>query len=400
MEAYIYDIVRTVRGKGSGKGSLHTVPPVYLVSFLLKHLQEKHQLNMELVDDLILGCVTPVGEQGGNIAKAVALESGYGTHLPGITVNRFCSSGLDAIAQAAAFVKAGYNNLVLAGGVESMSRIKIGTDGGIMFTDKEFISAHQLIPQGIAADLIATTYNYSREELDIYAAESQRRAHNAEVTGRFTSRINIMDSRGDLLLDHDESIRPAITAESLGELKPAFAYHENYGRLLEMIIQKYPGLQKVDHLHHAGNSCAVVDGAALALVGNKEIGQLLGIKPIARIRSVAVAGSDPTMMLTGPGPASLKAIAMAGMKKSDIDLYEINEAFAAVVIRCMEITGADHSIINVNGGAIAMGHPLGATGCMLAGTLLDELQRRDKECGLVTLCMGGGMGMAAVFERC
>jgi acetyl-CoA C-acetyltransferase len=399
MAAYVYDIARTVRGKGSGKGALHSTSPTQLVSFLLEYIRKKNNLDMRMVDDLILGCVTPIGEQGGNIAKAVAIASGYGDFLPGITINRFCSSGLDAMYQAASLVNSGFNDLVLAGGIESMSRVKIGTDGGIMFSDDEFCKKHGLVPQGIAADLIATKYGYTREALDEYALESQRRAHHAEVTGRFTSRINVTNPDGIMLLDHDESIRAGMSMNRLSELKPAFSYHENYSSVLETIIKKFPEIKEINHLHHAGNSCAVVDGAALSLIGSKEAGQKLGLKPIAEIKTVAICGSDPTLMLTGPGHASLKALSALGMTTKDIDLFEINEAFSSVVLRGMEMLDIDHSIVNVNGGAIAMGHPLGATGCMLAGTLLDELQLSGKARGLVTLCMGGGMGMAAIFER-
>jgi len=399
MDAYIYDIVRTVRGKGSVKGALHNLTSVFLASYLLKHLQKKHNLDVNLIDDLIIGCVTPIDEQGGNIAKAISFESGYGDHLPGITINRFCSSGLDAICQASSMIKAGYNNLIVAGGVESMSRVKIGSDGGLMFADNNFIRDHSLLPQGLAADLIATFYDYSRKQLDEYAAESQRRAYQAEISNYFTSRISVTNQDNTLLLDKDESIRPHITFDRLAEIKPAFAYHENYDLFVKIITEKFPQISNLKHLHHAGNSCAVVDGAALSIIGNKSIGDAIDIKPMARIKAIAISNSDPTLMLTGPGYATLKAMKMAKMNKNDIDLYEINEAFASVVLRCMEIIDIDHSKVNVNGGAIAMGHPLGATGCILTGILLDELIRRDKQCGLVTLCMGGGMGMAAIFER-
>ncbi len=399
MDSYIYDCVRTVRGKGSVKGSLHSLTSVYLASYLFKHLQKKHNLDAKLIDDLIIGCVTPINEQGGNVAKAISFESGYGDQLPGITINRFCSSGLDAICQASSMIKAGYNELIIAGGVESMSRVKIGSDGGLMFEDKQFIHDHSLLPQGLAADLIATFYDYSREQLDEYAAESQRRAYQAEISNYFSSRISVTDINNILLLDRDESIRPHITFDKLAEIKPAFSNYENYDLFIKVIREKFPQIGSVKHLHHAGNSCAVVDAAALSIVGNKSVGAALSIKPIAKIKAIAISNSDPTLMLTGPGYAALKALKMAKMNKSDIDLYEINEAFAAVVLRSMEIIDIDHAIVNVNGGAIAMGHPLGATGCILTGVLLDELIRRDKQCGLVTLCMGGGMGMAAIFER-
>jgi acetyl-CoA C-acetyltransferase len=398
-EAYIYDIVRTVRGKGSGKGSLHHLNSVYLSSFLVKNLKAKHHLDIDLVDDLILGCVTQIDEQGGNIAKAVSLDIGHGFSLPGYTVNRFCASGLDAMCQAVNSIKAGANQLVLAGGVESMSRVKIGIDGGAMFADEAFIREHILLSQGMSADLIATLNRYNRDELDAYALESQRRAHEAELRANFPSRIPVVNPDGSVALDRDEITRGTMTMERLGELKAAFSYHPDYEELLGRVKAKYSDVDQIQHLHHAGNSCAVADGAALSLIGNAEMGKKMGIKPVAKIKSMAIAGSDPTLMLTGPGPASLKALKMAGMSSRDIDLFEINEAFSAVVLRCMETLKVDHSVVNVNGGAIALGHPLGATGCMLVGSLLDSMVELDKETGLVTLCMGGGMGMGVVIER-
>ncbi len=396
--AYIYDTIRTVRGKGSGKGSLHHLSPLYLTSFLVNHLKNKHHLDLDLVDDLILGCVTQLGEQGGNIAKAVTLDVGHGFHLPGYTVNRFCASGLDAMCQAMFSINSGINNLVLAGGVESMSRVKIGLDEGAMFADSIFTEKHVLLSQGMSADLIATLNGYTRAELDKYAMESQRRASEAEAKGQFISRIPVLNPDGTIALDKDEIIRDSMSMERLRELKPAFGYHPNYDNLAKAAIKKYTGVSKIEPLHHAGNSCAVADGSALSLIGNKAVGQKIGLAPIARIKTVAIQGSDPTLMLAGPGPASLKALKKAGMNVSDLDLLEINEAFSSVVLNCMETLKVDHSIVNINGGAISLGHPLGATGCMLVGSLIDSLLKSNKETGMVTLCMGGGMGMSVIIE--
>ncbi len=400
MEAYIYDVVRTVRGKGNRKGALMGTTPTQLLVTLLDKLRERNDFDPKLVEDFICGCVTQVMDQGANIAKTAAQQSGYGDHLCGVSLNRFCGSGLEAINQASAYVKSGFTDLMLAGGVESMSRVKMGADGGAMMMDPAVALKGHTIPQGVSADLIASKFGYSRRMVDEFAAESQRRAAAAEAAGYFAkSRIDITDENGFVLLNRDENIRIGTTADSLGTLKPSFEMMGQMAGFDDVAIQKYPEVAAINHVHHAGNSSAIVDGAAIALIGNKEIGERMGIKPRARIRSVGVVGTDPTMMLVGPAPASRKALKKAGMHKSDIDLYEINEAFAAVAMRFMEDLGVDHSITNVNGGAIALGHPLGATGCMITGTLLDELERRDLSTGLATLCIGGGMGIATIIER-
>jgi acetyl-CoA C-acetyltransferase len=400
MEAYIYDAIRTVRGKGNRKGALIGITPVQLVTQLLVELKEKHQLDPERVEDVILGCVTQVMDQGANIAKTAAQQSGYGDHLCGVTLNRFCGSGLEAINQAAAYVKSGFSELLIAGGVESMSRVKMGSDGGAIMIDPRVALPGHIVPQGISADLIAAKYGFSRDDVDQFAYESQMRATQAEKEKRFTSRLPVKDINGLPVLETDENIRPGTTKEKLGELQPAFAMMGQMGGFDAVAIDRYPEVEEIPHVHHAGNSSAIVDGAALALVGSKAAGDALGLKPRARVRSVAVYGTDPTIMLTGPAPASRKALRIAGMEKEDIDLFEVNEAFATVPLRFMQDLGVPYDKVNVNGGAIALGHPLGATGCMLMGTLLDELERQDKSTGLVTLCIGGGMGIATIVERC
>lgn len=400
MEAYIYDIVRTVRGKGNRKGALMGTTPTQLLVTLLDKLRERNDFDPKLVEDFICGCVTQVKDQGANIAKTAAQQSGYGDHLCGVSLNRFCGSGLEAINQASAYVKSGFTDLMLAGGVESMSRVSMGADGGAMMMDPAVALKGHTIPQGVSADLIASKFGYSRRMVDEFAAESQRRAAAAEAAGYFAkSRIDVKDENGFVLLNRDENVRLGTTADSLASLKPSFAMMGQMAGFDDVAIQKYPEVAAINHVHHAGNSSAIVDGAAIALIGNKEIGERMGIKPRARIRSVGVVGTDPTIMLVGPAPASRKALKKAGMHKSDIDLFEINEAFAAVAMRFMEDLGVDHSVTNVNGGAIALGHPLGATGCMITGTLLDELERRDLSTGLATLCIGGGMGIATIIER-
>lgn len=400
MEAYIYDIVRTVRGKGNKKGSLFGTTPTQLLVTLLTELRERNDFDPALVEDFICGCVSQVMDQGANIAKTAAMQSGYGEHLCGVSLNRFCGSGLEAINQASAYVKSGFTDLMLAGGVESMSRVKMGSDGGALMMDPNVAINNHVIPQGVSADLIASKYGYSRNDVDAFAAESQRRAANAEKNGYFKkSRINVEDENGFLLLDHDENIRVGTTIETLSGLNPSFAMMGELAGFDAVAIQKYPEVAAINHVHHAGNSSAIVDGAAIALIGNKEIGEKMGLKPRAKIISVGVTGADPTIMLTAPAPSSRKALKKAGMTKSDLDLVEINEAFASVALRFMEDLGVDHSICNVNGGAIALGHPLGATGCMITGTLLDELERRDLNTGLATLCIGGGMGIATIIER-
>ena len=398
MEAYIYDAVRTVRGKGNKKGSLNSVTPAELATQVLKSLKERNDLDTEQVEDVILGCVAQVKDQAANIAKFAAQNSGYGDHLCGVTLNRFCGSGLEAINQAAAYVRAGFSNMIVAGGVESMSRVPMGSDGGGFLMDPVGIN-DKLVPQGISADLIASKYGYSRADVDKFAYTSQMRATQAESDNRFNSRIEVKDINGLTVLNTDENIRPTTTVETLAGLQPSFAMMGEMGGFDAVAIDKYPEIEEIQHVHHAGNSSAIVDGAAVALVGNKATGEAMGLKPRFKIRAAAVLGTDPTIMLIGPAPASKKALKQAGMEVSDIDLFEVNEAFAAVPMYFMEQMGVDHSKINVNGGAIALGHPLGATGCMLTGTLMDELERRDLNTGLVTLCIGGGMGIATIIER-
>ena len=399
MEAYIYDTVRTVRGKGNKKGALNTVTPTHLVTLCLKDLKEKHDLDPSLVEDVILGCVTQIMDQGANIAKTAAMQSGYGDHLCGVTLNRFCGSGLEAINQASAYVKAGFSDLLIAGGVESMSRVKMGSDGGALMMDPAVALPGHVIPQGISADLIASKYGYSRNDVDSFAVESQRRATAAEEAGYFKSRIDVTDVNGVTMLAKDENVRPSTSLEALSGLQPSFAMMGEMGGFDAVAIDRYPEIEFIDHVHHAGNSSAIVDGAAVALVGNEEVGKKLGLKPRAKIRAIGVTGVDPTIMLTGIAPASRKALGKAGMEVGDIDLWEINEAFAVVPMRAMDDLGVSHDKVNVNGGAIALGHPLGSTGCMLMGTLIDEMERQDKGTGLVTLCIGGGMGIATIIER-
>ena len=399
MEAYIYDAMRTVRGKGNRKGALNGITPTYLMTQLLKEMRSKHNYDPKLIEDLILGCVTQIMDQGANIAKTAAQQSGYGDHLCGVTLNRFCGSGLEAVNQAAAYVKSGFSELIMAGGVESMSRVKMGSDGGALMMDPNVALPGHIVPQGISADLIASKYGFSRNDVDEFAYTSQMRATQAQSENRFDSRIPISDLNGITVLDTDENIRPNTTVEALAGLDPSFAMMGEMAGFDAVAIDRYPEVEAIDHVHHAGNSSAIVDGAAIALVGNKEAGEKMGLRPRAKILSVAVAGADPTIMLTAPAPASRKALQKIGMDKNDIDLYEVNEAFAVVPMRFMQDLGVAHDKINVNGGAIAMGHPLGATGCMLLGTLMDELERQDKSTGLVTLCIGGGMGIATVIER-
>ena len=400
MEAYIYDIIRTVRGRGNRKGALIGMTPTSLVTSLLVELKNRNQLDPQLVEDVILGCVTQIGDQGANIAKTAAQQSGYGDHLCGVTLNRFCGSGLESVNQAAAYVKSGFVDLIIAGGVESMSRVKMGSDGGALMMDPAVALPGHIIPQGVSADLIASKYGYSRNDVDTFAAISQQRAAAAEQAGRFSrSRIDIRDLNGVTVLNRDENIRPGTTVETLAGLDPAFAMMGQMAGFDSVAIDRYPEIETIHHVHHAGNSSAIVDGAAIALIGSKEMGEKLGLKPRAKIRAIGVTGADPTIMLTAPAPASRKALKKAGMDKNDIDLYEINEAFAAVALRFMDDLGVDHSKVNVNGGAIAMGHPLGATGCMILGTLLDELEDQGKATGLATLCIGGGMGIATIIER-
>ena len=399
MEAYIYDAVRTVRGKGNNKGALLGITPTELVKQTMINLKDKHNIDTTLVEDIILGCVTQVMDQAANIAKSAAQAADYGDHLCGVTLNRFCGSGLESINQAAAYIKSGYRDLIIAGGVECMSRVKMGSDGGGMFIDPDLAIPGNIIPQGISADLIASKYGYTREDTDKFAVESQKRAAKAEGSNYFKSRISVKDTNGIEILSTDENIRPDTNLNGLSSLMPAFEMIGTMGGFNDVALDKYPEVEKIDHVHHAGNSSAIVDGAAITLIGNKEIGEKLNLNPRFKILTAAIHGVDPTIMLTGPAPASMKALKQLGMKLSDIDLFEVNEAFSAIPMLFMEKTGVDPSIVNVNGGSIAMGHPLGATGCILTGTIMDEIERRDLNTGLITLCIGGGMGIATIIER-
>ena len=399
MEAFIYDAVRTVRGKGNNKGALLGVTPTELVKQTMVNLKDKHNIDTSLVEDIILGCVTQVMDQAANIAKSAAQAAEYGDHMCGVTLNRFCGSGLESINQASAYIKSGYKDLIIAGGVECMSRVKMGSDGGGMFIDPNLAIPGNIIPQGISADLIASKYGYTREDTDRFAVESQKRAAKADENNYFKSRISVVDNNGIEMLTTDENIRPDTDLNGLSGLMPAFEMIGGMGGFNEVALDKYPEVEKINHVHHAGNSSAIVDGAAITLIGNKDIGKKLNIKPRFKIITAAVHGVDPTIMLTGPAPASMKALKQSGMKLSDIDLFEVNEAFSAIPMLFMEKTGVDHSVVNVNGGSIAMGHPLGATGCILTGTIMDEIERRDMNTGLITLCIGGGMGIATIIER-
>jgi acetyl-CoA C-acetyltransferase len=399
MEAYIYDAVRTPRGKGKPDGALAHVRPVELLAHTFNAIRDRNGLDTGQVEDAIIGCVSPVKEQGANIAKAAAIEANYAETVAGVQVNRFCASGLEAVNMAAAYVMAGQADLLVAGGLESMSRVPIASDGGPMYDDREFIMKHGLVPQGISADLIASLYGYSRHQLDSFAARSHQKAAQAWAEGRFSRSILPIAAADGNLIDRDQMIRPTSTADTLGELKPAFQKLGEEVGFNMLALRKYPEVAKINHVHHAGNSSAIVDGAALTLIGNRAAGERAGIRPRARIRAMALTGTEPTIMLLGPAPVTRKALKKAGMNIGDIDLMEVNEAFAAVVLRFMDDIGADPDKVNVNGGAIAMGHPLGATGAMLLGTVLDELERQDKQTGLVTLCVGGGMGIATIIER-
>ena len=399
-EAFVYDALRTPRGRGKKTGSLYEVKPIDLVVGLLDEVKRRNPgLDPQRVDDVVLGVVTPVGDQGGDIAKAAALAAGYPETVAGVQLNRFCASGLEAVNQAAARVRSGFEDLILAGGVESMSRVPMGTDGGAWALDPATALATSFVPQGIGADLIATIEGYRREDVDTFAAESQSRAAKAQANGYFDrSIVPVKDINGLTVLDHDELIRPGTTVESLASLPPSFAGIGDQGGFDAVALEKYHWVEKIDHVHHAGNSSGIVDGAAIVAIGTEHVGQELGLTPRARIVSTAVSGADPTIMLTGPAPASRKALAKAGLSVDDIDLFEINEAFAAVAMRFMRDLDLPHDKVNVNGGAIAMGHPLGATGAMILGTLVDELARRDLKRGLATLCVGGGMGIATIVE--
>ncbi len=399
-EAFIYDAVRTPRGKGKKDGSLHEITPLQLASQVLEAVPNRMGIDKGEIEDVAFGCVSPVGEQGAVITRTAIIDAGYPEQTSGIQVNRFCGSGLEASNIAAAKVMSGECEIAIGGGVESMSRVPMGSDGGAMISDPAAAFEAYFIPQGISADLIATKYGFSRDDVDAYAVESHKRATKAWSEGRFDKSIMpVKDVMGLSVLDRDETIRPQTDMQALGALNPSFAMMgQNFG-FNEVAQLKYPEVEKINHVHHAGNSSGIVDGAAAVLMGTKGAGERLGMKPRARIVSMASIGSDPTIMLTGPEFAAQKALKTAGMKSTDIDLYELNEAFAAVVLRFMQALDVDHSIMNVNGGAIAMGHPLGATGAMILGTMVDELERADKETALVTLCIGGGMGIATIIER-
>lgn len=400
-EAYIYDAVRSPRGKGRSDGSLHEITALDLAAQVLASINDRNELDGHEVEDIAYGCVSPVGEQGAVISRMAALKAGYADTTSAIQVNRFCGSGLEAVNIAAGKIKSGEADLAIGGGVESMSRVPMGSDGLGGMADPSLVFQEYFVPQGISADLIATKYGYSRDDVDAYAVESQKRAAKSWEEKRFAKSIlPIRDVIGEIILDRDELMRPETDMQSLGALNPAFQMMgEAMPGFNDVAILKHPDVEKINHVHHAGNSSGIVDGAAAVLIGNEEAGTKYGLKPRARIVSMAAIGSEPTIMLTGPEFAAQKALHRAGMEASDIDLWELNEAFAAVVLRFMDAMNVDHSKMNVNGGAIAMGHPLGATGAMILGTALDELERTNKQTALSTLCIGGGMGIATIIER-
>jgi len=397
-EAYIIDAIRTPRGKGKKGGALHEVKPITLLTSLLNELKDRHQLDTAQVDDIVLGCVTPVGDQGADIAKTAAIAAGWDNAAAGVQINRFCASGLEAVNMAAQKIRSGWEDLVVAGGVESMSRVPMGSDGGPWALDPETNLKAGFVPQGIGADLIATLDGYSRADVDAFAEQSQKKAAAAQAKGYFQrSVIAVKDRSGLMILEKDEFIKPDTTAEGLARLNPSFAMMGQMG-FDAVALQKYPEAQQIHHVHHAGNSSGIVDGAAVVLLASEKAVQEQGLKPRAKVLAAALAGTDPTIMLTGPAPAARKALAKAGLSIGDIDLFEVNEAFAAVVLRFINELKIDPAKVNVNGGAIALGHPLGATGAMLLGTLLDELERQGKKRGMVALCVGGGMGIATIIE--
>ncbi|WP_405652968.1 acetyl-CoA C-acetyltransferase [Streptomyces sp. RK9] len=400
-EAYVYDAIRTPRGRGKANGALHGTKPIDLVVGLIHEIQARFPgLDPAAIDDIVLGVVGPVGDQGSDIARIAAIAAGLPDTVAGVQENRFCASGLEAVNLAAMKVRSGWEDLVLAGGVESMSRVPMASDGGAWFADPMTNWDTNFAPQGIGADLIATIEGFSRRDVDEYAALSQERAAAAWKEGRFErSVVPVKDRSGLTVLDHDEHLRPGTTADSLAKLKPSFKDIGDLGGFDAVALQKYHWIEEIDHVHHAGNSSGIVDGASLVAIGTKEVGERHDLTPRARIVSVAVSGSEPLIMLTGPAPATRKALAKAGLSIDDIDLVEINEAFAAVVLRFVKDMGLSLDKVNVNGGAIALGHPLGATGAMILGTLVDELERRDLRYGLATLCVGGGMGIATIVER-
>jgi acetyl-CoA C-acetyltransferase len=399
-EAFIYDHVRSPRGRGKAGGSLNAITPLNLSTQILSALRDRNDLDTALVDDVVLGCVTPIGEQGANVARVAAINANYAQSVPGKQINRFCASGLEAVNSAASQVMAGQAEVTIGGGLECMSRIPMGSDGGAMAIDPQVAYNSYFVPQGIGADLIATLHGFSREDVDAYAVASQHRAAHAWENGYFSrSVVPIRDHVGEIALDHDETIRADASMESLAGLNPAFTMMGEQAGFDDVAIQRYPEVEAINHVHTAGNSSGIVDGSAAVLIGNAGAGEKMGLKPRARIRAFASIGSEPTIMLTGPTPASKKALKRAGMNTSDIDLWELNEAFASVVLLYMKLMEIPHDKINVNGGAIAMGHPLGATGAIVMGTVLDELERRDLSTALVTLCVGAGMGTATIIER-
>jgi acetyl-CoA C-acetyltransferase len=398
--AFIYDAVRTPRGRGKADGALHEVTALNLAAQTLAAVKDRNKLDPKMVDDVVLGCVDPVGEAGGDIARASALAAGFGDQVPGVQINRFCASGLDAVNFAAAEIMSGQHEMAIGGGVESMSRVGIGAAGGAWPVDPAIAVETYFLPQGISADLIATKYGFSRDDVDAYAVESQKRAGKSWDEGRFkNSVITVRDPNGLPILSKDEHMRPSTTMQTLAALQPSFVQMGEMGGFDAVAVQKHPELEAINHVHTPGNSSGIVDGAAAVLLGSKEAGAAAGLKPRARIKAFANIGSEPAIMLTGPIPVTEKALKKAGMKKSDIDLWELNEAFASVVLRYMQALDIPHDKINVNGGAIAMGHPLGATGAMILGTVLDELERRNLNTALITLCIGMGMGTATIIER-
>ena len=398
-EAYVYDAIRTPRGKGKKDGSLYEVKPVNLLAGVLSELQRRNDFDTAKVDDVVMGIVSPVGDQGSVLPKVAALKAGWDYQCAGVQINRFCASGLEAVNMAAQKVRSGWEDLVVAGGVESMSRVAIGSDGGAWAMDPETNSQTAFVPQGIGADLIATLEGFSRQDVDAFAMESQKRASHARESGYFDrSIVAVKDFIGQTILAQDEFIKPGTTMEGLAGLKPAFEQMGAMG-FDQVAISRYPQVERIDHVHHAGNSSGIVDGAAALLIGSELAGKTHGFTPRARIVAAALSGADPTIMLTGPMPAARKALAKAGMTIDQIDLFEVNEAFAAVVMRFMKEMKVPHEKVNVNGGAIAMGHPLGATGAMILSTLIDELHRRKLRYGMATLCVGGGMGIATIVER-
>lgn len=399
IDALIFDTVRTPRGKGKKNGALNEVPPIQLASKVLQAIEKRNNINTEDVDDVVLGCVHPIGEQGADIARTAVLEANWHQTVSGVQVDRFCASGLEAVNIAAAQIMSGQADLSVGGGVESMSRVPLGSSGGAWMADPTVAYNSYFVPQGISADLLATKYNYSRTDVDNYAVSSQKRAAEAWKEQRFKNSIIPINDQNNLsILEVDEYMRPDTTMQSLGALEPSFKKMGGIG-FDDVAILKYPELESINHIHHAGNSSGIVDGAAGVLIGNKKMGNKYELKARAKIRSFASIGSEPTIMLTGPADSAEKALKKANMKASDIDLFEMNEAFAAVVLRFMDVLKVDHSKVNVNGGAIALGHPLGATGAIILGTVLDELERRDLTTGLVTLCVGAGMGTTTIIER-